>query len=156
VSAELRIGAESPFAQAGGGELWVNATDDGSAPVVAAEAEPDWERVELVRRIACRLDDGALLAIAAVRPQGAEHHDAEIRTAVLLEPEGEAATAEEALLSIEYDDEGEAQRLGFELHFGGDEEAPPTRGAAVREEDGFAFSVDGRKGPGSYELIKPS
>jgi hypothetical protein len=154
VSAELRIGAGSAFADAGGGELLVNAGDGEAAPAISVEAEPDWTRVELVRHIACRLEDGTAIAIAAARPKGAQHHDQEARTAVLVDPDGAASTPAAVLLSTEYGPDGEPRRLGIELEFEGDEEAPPMRGAAVREGDAFEFTVDGRSGPGSYELIK--
>lgn len=151
MSEELEIGADSAFAEAGGGRLRVSAAGDG-APTIAVEAEPDWTRVELVRRIACRLEDGSLLAIAAARPSGAERHDAEARTALLLDAEGEAAAAAKVLLSTEYAPDGVPRRLGIELEFDGDEDALPMRGAAVREGEGFQFSVGGQSGPGRYEL----
>ena len=75
--------------------------------------------------ISASFDDGALLAVAAVRPAGVEGHDAEAVGAVLVAPDGEATRLHEALLSTEYDADGRARRLGLELYEGPGE--PPVR-----------------------------
>ena len=50
----------------------------GEQPVWRFGGELDWDEIEAVRLLSARLDDGRLLAIAALRPAGAEGHGEEI------------------------------------------------------------------------------
>src|SRR6266566_2421029 len=54
------------------------------APTWRLEREPDWERAGAVRLISATFDDGALLGVAALRPQGAAGHDADVIGAILI------------------------------------------------------------------------
>ena len=83
--------------------------------------------------ISASFDDGALLAVAALRPRGAAGHDADAVGAVLVSPEGEVARPHEALLSTEYGPDGEPAALGLELYE--DPTGPPLRVVADRVAD---------------------
>jgi hypothetical protein len=133
----------------------------GATPVWRLEPEPDWERTSALRLISATFDDGALLAVAALRPRGAAGHDADAIGAIIVSPEGEVTRPREALLSTEYGPDGRARRLGLELY----EEAggPPVRIVAdcindAREGAGdertaLALRMEGTPGTGVHELI---
>jgi hypothetical protein len=130
-------------------------------PMWRLEAEPGWERAGGLRVISASFEDGALLAVAAVRPAGAEGHDAEAIGAALVAPEGDATQLHEALLSTEYGPDGSARRLGLELYEAATE--PPVRvvadrvaearQGAGREQTALRLRMEGTPGTGLYELI---
>ena len=77
-----------------------------------------------MRLISGRLDDGRLLAVAALRPAGASGHGEEIVVGALGSADGfEQLT--ETLLSTEYGADGAPTRVGLELY-------PSSDGLAVR------------------------
>jgi hypothetical protein len=131
-------------------------------PAWRLEPGPDWERVSALRLISATFDDGALLAVAALRPRGAAGHDADAVGAILVSPEGEVTRPHEALLSTEYGPDGSARRLGLELYE--DNAGPPVRIAADRianAGDGaaggwtaLALRMDGTPGTGLHQLIE--
>jgi len=139
-------------------------------PTWRLEREPDWERAGAVRLISATFDDGALLGVAALRPQGAAGHDADVIGAILISPEGEVAQLHEALLSTEYGPDGRARRLGLELYESSN--GPPIRivadriadaregvGDEVGESDGgeqtpLTLRMEGTPGTGLHELIR--
>jgi hypothetical protein len=133
-------------------------------PAWRLEPGPDWERVSALRLISATFDDGALLAVAALRPRGATGHAADAVEAILVSPEGEVSRPHEALLSTEYGPDGSARRLGLELY---EESAgPPVRIAADRIADAgdgdgaagggtaLALRMDGTPGTGLHQLIE--
>jgi hypothetical protein len=135
---------------------------DEARPTWRLEQEPDWDRVGALRLISASFDDGALLAVAALRPRKAVGHDADVIGAVLISPQGEATKLHEALLSTEYGPDGRARRLGLELY---DEPTdPPVRVVADRvaearhgaggEQAALRLRMDGTPGAGAYELIE--
>ncbi len=106
--------------------------------------------------------DGALLMLASVRPQGADAHDEEKVTALLLENGGKRTEFDEVLLSTQYDSAGSVRRVGLELYPEGDDY--PSRGAGDTIELGrgpegdhsiakLDFRFDGRRGTAVYEII---
>jgi hypothetical protein len=125
------------------------------------DTEPDWERASALRVISAGFEDGALLAVAALRPREAAGHDAEAVGAVLVSAEGDATQVHEAFLSTEYGPDGTARRLGLELYEG--PEDPPIRVAADRlaeereghggEQTALKLTMDGMPGTGLYELM---
>jgi hypothetical protein len=130
------------------------------------EGKVDWELAEEVRLVSAVFEDGRELAIAAARPRGAAGHDQDTVAARLLRG-GEPVPVAEVLLSTEYDPEGLARRLGVELVL--DPDSPPLRIAANREgevdvrcEDGrretavMIFRLEGGRGAGLYEVLRPS
>ena len=129
-----------------------------ASPAWRLERGPDWERTSALRLISAAFDDGALLAVAALRPLGAEGHDADAVGAILVSAGGEVTHVHEALLSTEYGPDGTARRLGLELYE--DSTGPPTRVVADRvgEVEGgdraaLTFRMEGTPGAGFHERI---
>jgi hypothetical protein len=81
--------------------------------------ELDWDEIDLVRVLSARFDDGRALALAAIRPTGAEGHGEEAVFGVLVS-EGEAESLSEVLLSTEQGPDGAVRRVGLELYRGED------------------------------------
>jgi hypothetical protein len=128
-------------------------SDEGRAKL-AVEEQPDWTRAEIVRRLGCVLEDGALLALGAARPKGAGGHGDEAVSARLVDGDGEAMEIAEARLTTEYDAGGQPQRIGLEL-LPAEEAAPPLRAAGTAAEDGgFDFVLDGTPGTAVYEIVR--
>jgi hypothetical protein len=134
---------------------------DHARPTWRWEREPDWGHAGALRLISASFDDGALLAVAALRPQQAVGHDVETVGAALMTPQGEATRLHEALLSTEYGPDGRARRLGLELY---EEPAdPPLRVVADRvaearpgaggEQTAMRLRMEGTPGAGLYELV---
>jgi hypothetical protein len=128
--------------------------------------DPDWSVVGELSLMAAGFEDGAVLAVAALRPREAGGHDADVLEGVVVSPEGDAARMDEVLLSTEYGPDGKARRLGLELYEGVD--GPPTRVAADRlastepaagdertEVSTWSLRMAGTPGGGTYELIRP-
>jgi hypothetical protein len=77
----------------------------------------DWDEIELVRVVSAHLDDGRLLAIAALRPTGSGGHGEEVIAGALGDlGADEFDPIEETLLSVEYDGAGDPRRVGLELY----------------------------------------
>ena len=124
------------------------------------------EGSRVVRRsIGIVFDDGALLALASALPERGVAHGDEETTAVFCGPEGTPVSFEESLLSTEYDAAGVQRRATLEL-WPSVEDMRPVRGAgslirSVRlrrhEQDAeiafFRWSVEGREGLGTYEIV---
>ena len=122
---------------------------------------------QIVRRsIGIVFSDGGLLALSAVRPEGADDHGGETVAAVLCGPDGAPVEVSETLLSTEYGPDGVQRRATLELWVD-EEEGHPLRGAGtlisaarVRREGldadvaFFRWSVDGREGLGHYEVVR--
>jgi hypothetical protein len=131
-------------------------------PAWRLEPGPDWEGASALRLISATFDDGALLAVAALRPRGAAGHDADAVGAILVSAEGEVTRPHEALLSTEYGPDGTARRLGLELYE--DPAGPPVRVAADRiagadddaggQQSALTLRMDGTPGSGLHELIE--
>jgi hypothetical protein len=137
---------------------------DEAPPTWRVDAEPDWQATSALRVISASFEDGALLAVAALRPREAEGHDADAVGAILISPEGEVVRLHEVLLSTEYGRDGRARRLGLELYERSD--GPPIRVAADRdgtvegearggagEETPLRLKMEGTPGTGLHELI---
>lgn len=122
---------------------------------------------QIVRRsIGVVFSDGGLLALSAVRPDGAGGHGEEEVAAVLCGADGAPVEVSETLLSTEYGPDGVQRRATLELWLDG-EEGPPLRGAGtlisassvrhpgLRAEIAFfRWSVEGREGLGHYEVVR--
>jgi hypothetical protein len=107
-------------------------------PVWRLGGELDWDQIEAVRVLSGRLDDGRLIAIAALRPAEAEGHGDELIAGVIGDAEG-FEQLHETLLSTEYGDDGKVRRIGLELY--PSEDAMPIRVAG--EATGAASSNEG-------------
>jgi hypothetical protein len=153
-----------------------------SCPAIGVDSVAEGSPGLALRSIAVVLADGALLAVAAITPPGAEGHGDEEIAGVLAEPErppegegedGPKASQEirfaEVLLSTQYGSEGRQQRATLELWPESDSGEPPMRGAGTVicattvEGDGrridtafFRWSIEGRPGLGRYEIVSPA
>ena len=118
------------------------------------------------RSIGIAFSDGGLLALSAVRPEGAGGHGEEVVAAVLCGPDGAPAEVAETLLSTEYGPDGVQRRATLELWLD-DEDGQPLRGAGtlisaarcshpgLRAEIAFfRWSLEGREGLGHYEVVR--
>lgn len=128
------------------------------------EGEIDWSRTGALRVVSAAFEDGALLALAALRPANAAGHDAETVRAVLVEADSEPVVLQRALFSTEYDSAGSIARIGLELY--ADAEEPPLRVSAERcdqasdtnrepgrESTRLTFRMEGKPGAGVLEVV---
>ena len=138
----------------------------GEQPVWRFGGELDWDEIEAVRLLSARLEDGRLLAIAALRPAEAQGHGEEITAGAI----GDAEAFEqlyETLFSTEYGPDGRPRRVGLELYPA--EDSMPIRVAgettAVSSSDNGGVSrlsaalmlrAGGEAGTGSLDILRPS
>ena len=122
---------------------------------------------QIVRRsIGIAFADGGLLALSAVRPEGAAGHGEESVAAVLCGPDGAPVAVSETLLSTEYGPDGVQRRATLELWLDG-EGGQPLRGAGTLISASpvahpgltgtiafFRWSLEGREGLGHYEVVR--
>lgn len=133
---------------------------ESAEPAWRLSGELDWGAVESLRLVTAAFENGRLLALAAVRPSGAEGHD-ESPHGALVNPDGDVVELEEALVSTEYDAEGAPSRIGLELYT--EVGAVPLRVAAdrtspTRTHDGIevtvmSFRLEGVSGSGVFERV---
>jgi hypothetical protein len=127
------------------------------------ESEPDWERLEGIRMVSARFEDGRALGVVSLRPRGAPGHGDDLVIARLIDDEGQVSSIEEALVSVQYDADGVPRRLGIELW--PDSDSAALRVAADREETAetaagggdaiaMAFRLDGQAGSGVYDVVR--
>lgn len=141
-----------------------DAADPGSAPSWEL-AGIDWERMASLRLISASFGEDAL-AVAVARPAGAETPDADAVAAAYVSPVG-AERSDEAFLSTEYDADDRIRRVGLELWGGvagarrvaadrsGETLATDADGIE-REVTPMAFRLDGERGSGLHELLRPA
>jgi hypothetical protein len=117
----LGVGFESPTGERLDFEWWAEAFERlGAAsppdqPVWTLAGELDWDEVDSVRVLSARLGDGRLLAVAALRPAGAEGHGEDLVAGAI--GDGDSFSGlDQPLLSVEYDGAGTPQRIGLEVH----------------------------------------
>jgi hypothetical protein len=89
--------------------------DAAAEPLWRLAGELDWDEIELVRVLSARLEDGRLLAIAALRPAAADGHGDELVAGALGGAEA-FEQLEEALISTEYGPDELPRRVGLELY----------------------------------------
>jgi hypothetical protein len=146
------------------------ATEDGGSVATESpwelESEPDWSRLEGIRLVSARFEDGAVLGVAALRPREARGHGDDVVIARLIDADGEETATTDALVSVEYDAAGTPRRLGIELWL--EPDSAPRRVAADREAESEArsaegrnavamrFRLDGTGGSGLYEVLRPN
>lgn len=92
--------------------------------------ELDWDEIEAVRLFSARLGDGRLLALAAIRPSGANGHGEEL-IASAIGSAGSFTQIEETLLSTEQGADGVPRRVGLELYLPEGQVALRVAGDAV-------------------------
>jgi hypothetical protein len=109
---------------------------------------------------------GAIILLAGARPDGADAHDAEHPQAVVISSSGELKAIEEALVSTQYSENGQVERVGLELYAEGDDY--PVRGAGDatdaaagevgalrRERTWLDFRLDGEAGSAVLDVLHP-
>lgn len=142
-----------------------DAADPEADPAWRLSGEPNWDELESLRLISGAVGETAL-AVAVARPAGAGDHGGDGVAIALVGPEG-TDSADEALLSTEYDAEGRMRRLGIEVWLEGgagkriaaDRSGEPVAGSADgvgREATPLAIRFDGERGSGLHELIRPA
>ncbi len=110
------------------------------------------------------IGEGKLLAMFALREEGASDHGSETVGAVRISTDGNVLAYEEPLLSTEYDAAGRQTRATLEL-WGAGEGGMADRGGGRRLSGGtvqignarleaasFAWSIGGAPGAGAYEI----
>jgi hypothetical protein len=123
------------------------------SPPWRLDGEVDWSANEALRVVSAGFEDGAVLAVAALRPAGAAGHDADTVAGVLVEPDGSDRAMHEVLISTETGPDGRVRRVGLELYE--EEELMPLRVAA--DGDGLMeFRLEGRRGHGRFDLLQGS
>ena len=139
--------------------------DPSASPAWELTGTLDWERTDSLRLIVGAAGDQGL-ALAVARPAGAPDHSADLVAVALIGPEG-TDSAEEALLSTEYDPAGRMRRLGVEVWLEGgagkriaaDRAGEPAEANAQglrREATPLAVRFDGESGSGLHELLRPA
>jgi hypothetical protein len=131
---------------------------------------PDWDRIALARTVSAWLDDEVAVALTAIRPAGAAHHEEERVAATILDrdPESGAERAKavaDPRLSTTYDADGRQRTAGLELYE--DEESFPRRAAGevvcgttldlgrLRLDCAFfRWRMEGRAGIGRYDVLR--
>jgi len=127
---------------------------------------PDWDKLELARTVALWFEGEQGIALAAVRPTGANGHDAELLSAYLLDDQ-ETTPVWDPRVSTVVDGEGRQRRAGLELWVREDGEEGPLRiaGEAVcgttielgrlrLDSAFFAWRMSGRDGVGRYDVLR--
>jgi hypothetical protein len=133
-------------------------------PIWRLGGELDWDVVGAVRVLSARLDDGRLLAIAALRPAGAAGHGEELVAGALGDAES-FEQLEETLLSTEYGPDGKPRRIGLELYASEDglplriagdvtEVASSNSGGVERVAAALALRGGGISGAGVIDLLE--
>ncbi len=126
--------------------------------------ELDWAVIDAIRVVSARLGDDRLLAIAAIRPAGADGHGNDLVAGAIGDGEG-FEQLDEALFSLEYGPDRLPRRLGLEL-FRADAMAIRVAGDATavestREGDVerltavFALRSSGDSGAGRLDVLSP-
>lgn len=161
--AERKLKLELP------GELIVHWDEEALEALTEGATERPWHLhgepladTSALRVLSARTGSGALLLVAALRPDDADGHDAEQPQGLLVDDDG-VTELHEVLLSTEYDRGGAARRIGLELYT--EEDGYATRGAGetttrtIDESDGWRreiaqleFRLNGESGVASYEI----
>jgi len=183
LGAVAMLDPESPVARAGGMAGFDQAIHvTGSAAIGGARVAvdgrgqrghswgaPDWDRILLARTVGAWLDDDLSVALTAIRPSGAKHHEDERVAATILDRDPETGDARatavvEPRLSTTYDAEGRQTAAGLEL-FVDEEEIPRRAAGEVRCGTTldlgrlrlhcafFTWRMEGRTGVGRYDVL---
>jgi hypothetical protein len=130
---------------------------------------PDWDRISLARSVGAWMEGDLAVALTAIRPAGASHHEDERVAATILDTDPESGTPRASAvvdprLSTTYDAGGHQIAAGLELFV--DEESFPRR-AAGEARCGttldlgrlrlkcafFQWRMEGRRGVGRYDVL---
>ncbi|MGI8921939.1 MAG: hypothetical protein ACR2HD_09790 [Solirubrobacteraceae bacterium] len=128
-----------------------------------------YTEIALTRSVAAWFAEDLAAGVSALRPAGAEHHDAETLSAWLLDAQaGTPRPVHEPRLSTTYDAECLQRRAGLELWVGEEDEFPrraagqalcgtslPLGGARL-DVAFMAWTMEGHGGAGPYTLLRPA
>ncbi len=129
---------------------------------------PNWESIAARRSLYFGSPDAGSIAIIGSRPAGADGHDSEMYTGLLVQRGGDRALElDEIRWSTVYDGERRPDSAGLELLLPGEEYAHRMSGKAIckaaLETSGrkhsisfFRWSLDGRTGWGTYQTVVPT
>jgi hypothetical protein len=179
----MEFAPESAVARAGGPEGYeqlcqveADVTIDGRRSALRclgqrdhAWGAPDWDRIEQSRTVSAWLAPDRAIALRSLRPAGADGHEDEAISAVLVE-EGEAGPEAHPVakprLSTTYDGEGHQRRAGLELWVGEEDQLPRRAGGTAvcgttldlgrlrLDSAFFSWSMEGRAGVGRYDVVR--
>lgn len=136
---------------------------DGGAAGWQLVGQVDWDELEAIKVLSAQLDDGRILALAAVRPVGADGHEGEAIAGVVGTADGLQGFVE-LRLSAQYDEQGSPVRIGLELYSEDQRQILRAAGDAIESsselEGGIRhlrtrldFRLDGTSGAGTYEVL---
>jgi hypothetical protein len=123
---------------------------------------PAWAQLDSLRSVSALLDRETAVFFGSRRPRNAAGHGDELTSAVVISG-GQAVAVEDARLSTVYDADGRQRTAGLELWLPGEDYPRRASGSAqagvsielggVRVDAAlFEWRMDGRIGPGAYEL----
>jgi hypothetical protein len=131
---------------------------------------PDWERIALARTVAAWLADDLSVSLTAIRPAGADHHEAELLAATVVSRDAEsdgprAVPVADARLSTTYDGDGRQRAAGLELLMDGDGFARQAAGEVLCGTSldlgrlrldcaFFRWRMERRVGYGRYDVLR--
>ncbi len=135
-------------------------------PIWRLAGELDWDEIEAVRVLSGRLDEQRLIAIAALRPAGADGHGEEVVAGALGDLEAFEQLAE-TLFSTEYGSDGLPRRVGLELYrseggmpirVAGDATATADLdgGGVRRTSAALTLRAAGAAGAGALDILRPA
>jgi hypothetical protein len=183
----MEFGADSPAAQLGGVEGYEQLCAVEAEVTVGGETThlrclgqrehswgtPRWDETARAATVSAWLAPDRAFAVRTVRPAGAEGHDDEAVSAVLVDADPadpdagpHARQVTEPRLSTTYDDEGHQRRAGLELWVGEEDQLPRRAGGRalcgttlelgrLRLDNAFfAWSMEGRAGVGRYDVLR--
>lgn len=133
------------------------------SPWELASGAPDWQRWSALRVVSAAFGGGAMLALAALRPAGAEGHGDDLLGGAIVRDDVAVPLAE-VLLSAQLDGEGEIKRINVEayespdsvpLRAAGDRQASSSGDAAVGTltVTVLAMRMDGQDGFGTIDVL---
>ena len=187
LAAPMEFPPESAVARAGGPEGYeqlcaveAEVTVDGRRSEVRclgqrdhAWGAPRWDRIEQARTVSAWLSPERAIALHALRPAGADGHEGEAVSAVLVEAdpahpdEGPGARAvSKPRLSTTYDGEGHQRRAGLELWVDEEDQLPRRAGGTAvcgttldlgrlrLDTAFFSWSMEGHTGLGRYDVVR--
>ena len=183
----MEFGEDSPAAVAGGMEGYEQLCEVEAEVTVGTDRRrlrclgerehswgvPRWAEVERAAILSAWLADDRALALRAVRPAGADGHEDDAISAVLLEtdpadPDARPAPVPvaEPRLSTTYDGEGHQRRAGLELWVADEDQLPRRAGGRALcgttldlgrlrlDSSFFAWRMEGREGVGRYDVLR--
>jgi hypothetical protein len=183
----MEFGADSPAARVGGVqgyeqlcgvEAEVTAGGETRSLRCLGQREhswgaPRWDDIARAATVSAWLAPDRAIALRTVRPAGAEGHEDEAVSAVLVDADPadpdagpQAHAVAEPRLSTTYDGEGHQRRAGLELWVGEEDQLPRRAGGRALcgttlelgrlrlDSAFFAWRMEGRAGVGRYDVLR--